>query len=69
MGGTERSECDAQFGFGGSECGGGLQGRLDERAPLIVGADIVRPDQIHQIAFDLIGQHLQDIGQVLALGR
>ena len=69
MGGAQRSERDAQFGVGRFECCGGLQGGLDECAAFIVSSDVVRSDQIHQVTFDLVGHHFEDIGQVLALGR
>jgi hypothetical protein len=44
-----------------------LRCRLNENAPFILKPLVVGANQLNQIIFYLIGDHFQDIGQVLAL--
>lgn len=46
----------------GGEC------RLNERATLVICAPVVGRDGADEIALDLISHHLEQVGQVLALG-
>ena len=69
MGRTQWAECDAQGCVGRFERLGALQGRSDGRTAFIIGSGIVRTQQIHQIALDLVGNEFEDIGQVFTLSR
>jgi hypothetical protein len=39
---------------------------MQQGSPLLIGAGVVRSQQRKQIALSLIGNHLDDVGQVLA---
>ena len=51
-----------------ADVAGGGEDLVQQRAPLLLGTGIVRPQQRQQIALGLVGHHLDDVGQVLALG-
>jgi len=41
----------------------------EEKTEALVAADVwQRAEQVEQVAFALVGDHLQDVGQVLSLG-
>ena len=44
-------------------CGG--EQLVQQGSPLLIGTGVVRPQQGEQIAFGLIGNHFDDVGQVL----
>lgn len=59
-------ERDAELGGGDREVRGRGERGLDERAPLVVDALVVGRDRAHGIALCLVGDHLEQVAQVLA---
>ena len=41
---------------------------MQQRASLLLGTGIMRPQQRQQIALGLVSHHLDDVGQMLAFG-
>jgi hypothetical protein len=68
MGRTEWDQRDTELIFGRFEIGSILYGSLNKRASFFLHPFVVRVDQLQQITLDLIGDHFQDIGEVLAFG-
>jgi len=52
----------------GSIVGGGRERGLDERAPFVLGTGVVRCQRAHEFGLGLVGDHLEEVGQMLALG-
>lgn len=65
---TERSQRDAQLILRGFDLSRIVQDRLNQRAAFLFDSFVVRADQLQQITLDLLGDHFQDIGEVLAFG-
>lgn len=61
-------QTDAEFVIGHGQIGRGGHGGLNERAPFLDGPPVVGLDPGDQVALGLIGDHLDQIHQVLALG-
>jgi len=57
-----------QLGRGDLDVAGVGERGLDERARLVVGAAVVRSDPADEIGLGLVGDHLDHVGEVLALG-
>jgi hypothetical protein len=65
---TEGSQCDVQLGVADAHIARGGEQLMQERAPFLLGTGVVRPQQRKQIALSLVGDHLDDVSQVFALG-
>ena len=63
---AERRQCDGQLAIGDGNVAGSGEELMQEGSALLLGAQVVRPQQREQIALGLIGDHLDDVGQVLA---
>ena len=65
---AERGEGDAELAVGDVDVGGGAEELVEEGAALVVGAGVVRAEQGEEVALGLVGDHLDEVGEVLALG-
>src|ERR1017187_6482945 len=65
---AERCQRDVQLAVADADVAGGGEQLMQERASLLFGTGVVRPQQREQIALGLIGDHLDDVRQVFALG-
>ena len=65
---AERRERDAELGRGDGDVAGVGERRLHQGARFVVGAMVVRCDPADEIRLDLVSDHLDHIGEVLALG-
>src|SRR5271157_2952583 len=59
---------DAQFVLGDVDIGGGLKKFLQERAPLVLTASVMRPEKCQQVTLSLKCDHLDEVGDVFAFG-
>lgn len=59
---------DLQLLLSEVDVAGGGEQLVEERAALLLGPRVMRPQEIEQIALGLVGEHLDDVGQMLALG-
>src|ERR1035438_8312137 len=65
---AERCQRDVQLAVADADVAGGGEQLMQERASLLFGTGVVKPQQREQIALGLIGDHLDDVRQVFALG-
>src|SRR5271169_3778823 len=63
---TEWGQRDPELIFGRFEIGGILEGSLNKSTSLILHPFVVRPDQLQQITLNVVGNHLEHVGEVLA---
>jgi hypothetical protein len=65
---TERRQGDLQLARGDSNVPGRCEEFVQQRSSFLVGSGVVRPQERKQIAFGVVGNHLDDVSQVFALG-
>jgi hypothetical protein len=63
---AERSHIERAIGEADVACSG--KQLMQKGSPLLIDAGVVRPQQRYQIALGLIGNHLDDVGQMLTFG-
>ena len=63
---AERSQGDMQLAVGDADIACRGEQLVQQGSPLLIGASVVSSQQRNQIALGLIGNHLDDIGQVLS---
>ena len=66
---AERSQSDMQLAIADADVASGGEQLMQQSSPFLIGAGVVRSQQCKQIAFGLLRNHLDDIGQVLTLRR
>jgi hypothetical protein len=66
MRGVQRHECDAKLVAGDLDVGSGCKGRRHERPALVGGTAVVRGEHADRVALCLVGDHVGQVGQVLA---
>ncbi len=66
MGRAQGIEGDAELGGGDFEIAGGGKGALEEGAALLLSAAVVGSEEAEQITLGLVGDHLEQVGEVLA---
>ena len=64
----ERSQGDVQLMIGDADVAGSGEQLMQQGSPFLIGTGVVRSQQRKEIALGLIGNHLDDVGQVLTLG-
>src|SRR5262249_59739945 len=65
---AEGSQGDMQLAVADADIACSGEQLMQQGSPLLIGAGIVRSQQRKQIALGLIGNHFDDVGQVLAFG-
>src|SRR5260370_24760397 len=65
---AERSQSDMQLAIADADVACSGEQLMQQGSPLLVGTGVVGSQQRKKIALGLIGNHLDDVGQVLALG-
>ena len=65
---TERSQGDVQLAIADADVAGSGEQLMQQGSPFLIGTGVVRSQQRKQIALGLIGNHLDDVGQVLTFG-
>jgi len=65
---TERSQGDVQLAIADADVAGSGEQLMQQSSALLIGTGVVRSQQRKQIALGLIGNHLDDVGQVLSFG-
>ena len=63
---AERRQRDLQLAIGDANVTCRGEQLMQQGSPLVIDAGIVRPQQCNELALGLIGNHLDDVGQVLA---
>ena len=66
MRGTERGQGDIQLFVGDVNVACGGEQLMEQGSALLIDPGVVSSQERHQIALGLIGDHLDDVGQVLA---
>lgn len=67
MRGTQRRQGDPQLVLCDMDVAAGGEELVQERSALLLGPWIVWTQEVHQIALGLVVEHLDEIGQMLAL--
>ena len=57
-----------QLAVADADVAGSGEQLVQQGSPLLIGTGVVRPQQRKQIALGLVGNHLDDVGQVLSFG-
>src|SRR5260370_39113826 len=65
---AERSQSDMQLAIADADVACSGEQLMQQGSPLLVGTGVVGAQQRKKIALGLIGNHLDDVGEVLALG-
>ncbi len=68
MRGAQGRQGDLQLLLSEVDVAGGGEQLVEERPALLLGPRVMWPQEIEQIALGLVGEHLDDVGQMLALG-
>ena len=55
-----------EFGVGDTDVAWGGEQLMEQGSPLLIGALVVRLQECNEIALGLIGNHLDNVGEVLA---
>ena len=66
--GTKRTDCYLNLGVGDIDVGEGREELMQQRASLVAAAGVVRSEEGEQIAFGLVGNHFDEVGQVFTFG-
>lgn len=59
---------DSQLIVRDVDVAGGGEELVQERSAFLLGPPVMRLQEVQQIALGLVGEHLDEVGQVLALG-
>ena len=65
---AERSQGDVQLAIADADVAGSGEQLMQQGSPFLIGTGVVKSQQRKQIALGLIGNHLDDVGQVLSFG-